>query len=182
MNIIFGVKYLISFFIAFFGIQFVYAQSIQTVGQESENKDIYKIQSFTHINWNGPITPATIEHIRSGITKVNQSGALIIELNTPGGLVSSMKDILQIIGEANAPIIVWIYPVGASATSAGAFIAIGSHAVYMSQGSNIGAATPVSLNGDIDKTPPQESPPSKQSSNKIDQTKQSERRNLEGMF
>lgn len=163
MKMHFGFYLIIYFCLSVFNTRQSLAQSIKTKDQLNQKKQIYQIQSFTLIDWNGPITPATTEHIRHGISQVNQAGALIIELNTPGGLVSSMKDILQVIGEANVPVIVWINPVGASATSAGAFIAIGSHAVYMSQGSNIGAATPVSISGDIENNPNQQSTPNNQS-------------------
>ncbi|MBF0300026.1 MAG: nodulation protein NfeD [Oligoflexia bacterium] len=78
---------------------------------------------------------------------------IIIKINTPGGLVSTTKDILTLFGESDIPIVVWVTPEGASATSAGAIISSGAHFLFMSQGTNIGAATPISIDGDIGENP-----------------------------
>ncbi|MFT6604283.1 MAG: membrane-bound serine protease (ClpP class), partial [Bacteriovoracaceae bacterium] len=72
-----------------------------------------------------------------------------IEINTPGGLVSTTKDILSEFGKSEIPVVVWVKPEGASATSAGAIIASGAHLLFMSDGTNIGAATPINSDGDI---------------------------------
>ena len=72
-------------------------------------------------------------------------------MSTPGGLISTTKDILQIMGNSPSPIVIWVTPSGASATSAGAIISMGAHLVFMSEGTNIGAATPVQLGKDIEQ-------------------------------
>ncbi len=97
------------------------------------------------------INPATLQYILAGLTeaKTKEYDAILIELNTPGGLVSTTKDIITSLGEANIPTIVWISPEGASATSAGAIIASSAHLLYMSEGTNIGAATPIQMSGNI---------------------------------
>lgn len=97
------------------------------------------------------INPAIANYIDTEITLAEQqaSSLVVIRLNTPGGLVSTTKDILARFGRAKLPIVVWITPEGASATSAGAIIASGSHLLLMSPGTNIGAATPVELGKDI---------------------------------
>lgn len=125
---------------------------LATVLQAEEIKSTsYTINEIIRLDWSGPITPATVKHIQNGLAKVpKDQGALLITLNTPGGLVSATKDILTLFGDSNAPIIVWVKPEGASATSAGALIAAGAHVLVMSEGTNIGAATPVTISGDID--------------------------------
>ncbi|GIL17845.1 MAG: serine protease [Oligoflexia bacterium] len=111
----------------------------------------YKIKKIIALHWTGPITPATYQYIQEGLKKVSQDSALLISMNTPGGLVSTTKDILTLFGESQVPIIVWVNPEGASATSAGAIISAGAHVLLMSEGSNIGAATPVQITGDLEK-------------------------------
>lgn len=68
---------------------------------------------------------------------------LVFRLDTPGGLVSSMSRIMSLMAEANHPVVVWVAPSGASATSAGAFIVQAAHVAVMAPNTNIGAAHPV---------------------------------------
>lgn len=107
------------------------------------------IERALMLQLNSSINPATLNYISSGFKKAHQEDIdlLLIKLNTPGGLVSTTKDILTHFGESDIPVVVWIAPQGASATSAGAIIASGAHLLYMAQGTNIGAATPVGLGG-----------------------------------
>ncbi len=97
------------------------------------------------------INPATHRYLKQGFDRAEKLGNSIIsiELNTPGGLVTTTKDILSLFGKSPSPVIVWVTPEGASATSAGALISSGAHFLYMSPGTNIGAATPISMSGDI---------------------------------
>ena len=80
--------------------------------------------------------------------KNNKSEILIIELNTPGGLYDSTREIVELILASDIPIIVFVSPNGAHAASAGTFIVASAHIAAMSPTSNIGAATPVSAAGD----------------------------------
>ncbi len=80
-----------------------------------------------------------------------QFDAILITLNTPGGMVTTTKDILSLFGESSIPVIIWIKPEGASATSAGAIIASGGHFIFMARGTNIGAATPVQMGAELEK-------------------------------
>ncbi|MBF0313466.1 MAG: nodulation protein NfeD [Oligoflexia bacterium] len=98
------------------------------------------------------INPATLSYLREGMERAKREGfqSVLIKMNTPGGLVSTTKDILTLFGEYSIPMIVWITPEGASATSAGAIISSGAHLLFMSPGTNIGAATPITLSGDLD--------------------------------
>lgn len=110
-----------------------------------------EIKNILELEINGPITPATYDYLSANSARLNNTEyqAMLIKLNTPGGLVSTTKDILTLIGSSDFPIIVWVTPEGASATSAGALISSGAHLIYMSEGTNIGAATPIELTGDI---------------------------------
>lgn len=95
----------------------------------------------------GVISPAIQDYVERGITEAEESHAklIILELNTPGGLESSMRGINEAIIKSTVPIIVFVYPSGAHAASAGTFIAYAGHLVAMTPGSNIGAASPVDI-------------------------------------
>lgn len=111
------------------------------------------VQSISRLEINSSINPATLSYLESSFKKANQesSDLILIELNTPGGLVTTTKEILTLFGNSDRPVVVWIKPEGASATSAGAIIASGSHLLFMSEGTNIGAATPIQMGKDIEK-------------------------------
>lgn len=118
-------------------------------GGEIETLDVRRI---LYLNTNSSINPATLNYLTTAYNKARRDRyqMVLINLNTPGGLVTTTKDILTLIGDADFPTTIWIRPEGASATSAGAIIAAGAHVLYMSEGTNIGAATPVQMGGDID--------------------------------
>lgn len=101
-----------------------------------------------------PIGPVTDMVIKNAIEAAENEGAeaLIIELDTPGGLVSTTKEITQSILNANVPVVVYVAPAGASATSAGVFILVSGHFAVMAPGTNAGAAHPVMLEGQMDST------------------------------
>jgi membrane-bound serine protease (ClpP class) len=94
----------------------------------------------------GSINPASADYLMAAITAAEDAGAsaLLIELDTPGGLVSSTQDIIQKMLNARVPVIVYVTPRGAWAASAGTFITLASTVAAMSPGSSIGAAHPVS--------------------------------------
>lgn len=98
------------------------------------------------------ITPVTADYIHRGIEKASSEKAvcLIIHLNTPGGLLSSTRQIVGDILESPVPIIVYVSPGGARAGSAGVFITLSAHIAAMAPGTNIGAAHPVSMQGTMD--------------------------------
>lgn len=93
----------------------------------------------------GAISPASAEYILSSINKAEseQVSALVIEMNTPGGLLESTRRIVQGILTSKVPIIVYIYPPGSRAGSAGAFITLSANIAAMAPGTNIGASHPV---------------------------------------
>jgi len=112
----------------------------------SEDVYVIKIQ--------GIISPPSAEFITDSITKTNQKGAsaLVIMLDTPGGLDTSMREIIKGIMESTIPVIVYVHPSGARAASAGSIILLASHIAAMTPGTNVGAAHPVSVGKDkVDK-------------------------------
>jgi membrane-bound serine protease (ClpP class) len=103
----------------------------------------------------GSINPGLAEFIISGIQEAEkqQAEALVIQLDTPGGLDSSMRQIVQAISNARVPVIVYVSPSGARAASAGVFITEAAQVAAMAPGTNIGAAHPVSIGmSKMDKT------------------------------
>jgi membrane-bound serine protease (ClpP class) len=99
------------------------------------------------IHISGSINPASSDFIQKAIAQSTADGAvaLILELDTPGGLVSSTKDIIQAMLNASVPVIVYVSPQGAWAGSAGTFITIAGHIAAMAPGTSIGAAHPVGI-------------------------------------
>lgn len=98
------------------------------------------------------ITPVSAEYLIKAIHQAEDENAecLIIQLDTPGGLMTSMEDIIKEILGAHIPVIVYVAPSGAKAGSAGVFITIASHIAAMAPATNIGAAHPVSIGSPID--------------------------------
>lgn len=122
--------------------------SLAGFGQDLQSLELNKLLRLTV---KSSINPATLQYITAGLKKAQSQNidALLIEINTPGGLVSTTKDIITAIGEAQIPTIIWVTPEGASATSAGALIASSAHLLFMSEGTNMGAATPIQMSGEV---------------------------------
>ncbi|MBF8248240.1 MAG: nodulation protein NfeD [Bacteroidetes bacterium] len=113
---------------------------------------ILHAQKVASIRIDGAINPAAAEFIHSSIERAKEAGAtcVIIRLNTPGGLLKSTRVIVSDILESSIPVIVYVAPSGAHAGSAGVFITLAGHIAVMAPGTNIGAAHPVSLEGQQD--------------------------------
>ena len=109
-------------------------------------------QKVTSITIKDGINPATAEFIQQSIETAQKEKAqcLIINLNTPGGLLTSTRDIVSDIMKSEVPIIVFVSPSGAHAGSAGVFITMAADIAAMAPGTNIGAAHPVSMTGKSD--------------------------------
>src|SRR5574337_958483 len=105
------------------------------------------------IKLEGVIAPSTADYIIRAIKQTDRevAQALIIELDTPGGLDLSMRSIIKEMLAAERPIVVYVSPRGARAASAGAFITLAAHVAAMAPGTNIGAAHPVNMGGQMDK-------------------------------
>lgn len=97
----------------------------------------------------GTINPVLVDYIERGIEQAEETGAIacIIEMDTPGGLDTAMREIIQLMDSSNVPIIVYIPP-GARAASAGFFITIAADVAAMAPDTAIGAASPVSMSAE----------------------------------
>ncbi len=98
----------------------------------------------------GTINPVLTDYITRGIEQAEETdaSAVIIQMDTPGGLDTAMRDIIQSIINARVPVVVYVSPAGARAASAGAYITLSAHVAVMAPNTAIGAATPVALGGD----------------------------------
>jgi membrane-bound serine protease (ClpP class) len=105
------------------------------------------------IQIDGVISPVTVRLVEGALTRAQAegAGALVIQLDTPGGLERSMRLICQRLLNAEIPVIVYVSPTGARAASAGVFITMAAHVAAMAPATNIGAAHPVALGGGADK-------------------------------
>jgi len=119
-------------------------------------KDIAQSQLAIYLlQLNGMINPITAQYVIQGIEEAERANAefLILQLDTPGGLDTSMRDIVKKMLNSTIPIVVYVYPSGGRAASAGVFITLASNIAVMAPGTNIGAAHPVALGeGAIDET------------------------------
>ncbi len=99
------------------------------------------------IDINGSINPSTVDYIQGALSLARQerADALLVLLDTPGGLLNSTKDIVKMFLNSEIPVIAYVYPRGSTATSAGVFITLSAHVAAMSPGTSIGAASPVML-------------------------------------
>ncbi len=109
------------------------------------------------ITLEGPIGPASAAHVRRSFSELNTNGIdlVVLQLDTPGGLVKSMRSIIKDVLASPVPVVGFVAPSGAHAASAGTYILYATHIAAMAPATNLGAATPIKVGDD---------PPSKQTS------------------
>ena len=107
------------------------------------------------IDVEGAINPATATFLERGLDEARKQGAelVVVRLDTPGGLATSMRSMVKAIMNSPVPVVVYVAPRGAGAASAGVMVTVAAHVAAMAPGTNIGAAHPVAAGGrEIDKT------------------------------
>lgn len=102
------------------------------------------------LSLDGTVNPATSGYVTRGIENATRTGAslIVLVLDTPGGLDTAMKEIVEAILGSEVPVVVWVGPPGARAASAGTFILLSADVAAMARGTSTGAAHPVALSGE----------------------------------
>jgi len=123
------------------GFGLVILLAAQALGKEGDR--VYVLPT------NGVVDQIMAGYLRDGIAKAQREGAaaVLIQIDTPGGALDSTHDIVQTLLNAPIPVIVWVGPSGSHAASAGTFITLAAHVAVMAPGSRIGAATPITGEG-----------------------------------
>lgn len=112
-------------------------------------------QPMVHvIEIKGVINPLTARYLERALAEAEReaAGLLVMRLDTPGGLDTAMREMTQAMLAARVPVVVYVAPTGSRAASAGMFLALAAHVAAMAPGTNIGAAHPVALGGELDET------------------------------
>jgi membrane-bound serine protease (ClpP class) len=111
--------------------------------------EVLSIRRVYLVDLEGPVAPAMEEWLdgAAGTAEADPAGLLLLRIDTPGGLVSSMNVLVRRIGGSGRPVVAWVAPSGARAASAGAFLVQAASLAVMAPGTNIGSAHPVAVGG-----------------------------------
>ena len=106
------------------------------------------------LDLDGAIDPGSVRYVERGLAEAERRGAalVVLRLDTPGGLVTSLREMTRAITSSPVPVVVYVAPSGARAASAGLFLVLAADVAAMAPGTNIGAAHPVALGGGTDDT------------------------------
>ncbi len=131
------------------GSAFVLQDDTLTTDRSNDEIRAEGMSTVSIVSVKGTIGPTVTQYIERGLRKSVEAGdeAFIIELDTPGGLLDSTQDIVQILLGTEHPTVVYVSPRGANAGSAGTFITLAAHIAAMAPATNIGAASPVAMGG-----------------------------------
>jgi membrane-bound serine protease (ClpP class) len=103
--------------------------------------------SVVHLSLTGVVDPFVADYLRDGIEGADDADAVLLTIDTPGGLDSSMREIIKAILASETPVVCYVTPEGARAASAGAFILMACPVAAMAPATNVGASTPVGIGG-----------------------------------
>ena len=103
--------------------------------------------SVIHLSLEGVVDPFVADYLRNGIEGASEADAVLLTIDTPGGLDSSMREIIKAIQDSRVPVLCYVAPEGARAASAGAFILVSCHVAAMAPATAVGASTPVGIGG-----------------------------------
>ncbi|MEZ5896198.1 MAG: nodulation protein NfeD [Parvularculaceae bacterium] len=134
---------------AFFAIFAVAAVMLGLTAPGARAQEAAPAKSGVILSLNGPVTPANAQYLAREIEMASAAGKelILIEVDTPGGLVDSMKSIIKAILASDTPVATYVSPQGARSASAGLYIMYAAHVSAMAPSTNTGAATPVELGG-----------------------------------
>ena len=139
--------------VLFFAGTFVLTVSADTKKSTPPAASASPVKKILLIEIDAPITPVVAEYIGKSIDRASKAGAeaLIIQMNTPGGLVDAMQQIVMKMMASEVPIVVYVAPSGGRAASAGVFITLAANVAAMAPTTHMGAAHPVQMQGKMDE-------------------------------